>query len=83
MGKKRLCEAHQREKVERAERELMDSWLCLFNSEVFCPHSKIPKQDRAGGVCEGCQYYVEWEREMDEEDERVMDEIDEIQRTGV
>lgn len=83
MGKKRLCKVHQREKLEEAERKLMDSWLCFFYDDVFCPYSKIPKEKRIGSVCLRCEHYARWEREMEEEDERVMNEIDEIRRTGV
>jgi hypothetical protein len=83
MGKRKLCKAHERERLELAERKLMDSWLCLFFDDVFCPHSKIPRLSREGSVCLSCEHYERFEREMEEEDERIMDEIDEIRRTGV
>jgi hypothetical protein len=83
MGEKKLCKAHQREKLEKAELRLMESWRCSFFDDVFCRYSKIPKEDRVGSVCLRCEDYARFVREMDEEDERVMDEIDEIWRTGV
>lgn len=83
MGKKKLCKAHEHEKLENAERALMDSWLCLFYDDVFCPYSKVRRENRVGSVCLGCEHYERFQREMDEEDERVMDEIDEIRRMGV
>ena len=87
MGKKRLCKIHEREKLELAERALMDSWLCWFYEDVFCPFSKIPKEKRLGGACVNCEHQLESEREMaeeeEEEDKSMMDLIKEIERTGV
>lgn len=83
MSKRKLCKKHERERLERAERRLVESWFCLFFDDVFCRYSKILKKDRVGSVCSRCEHYARFEREMDEEDERVMDEIDEIRRTGV
>jgi hypothetical protein len=55
---------------------------CVFFPDVLCSYRKRVKfgvMDR----CSKCPHYRRFEREMDEEDERVMDEIDEIRRTGV
>ena len=55
---------------------------CLFLLDVLCSYRKD-----AGLVvmsrCFKCVHYIRFMAEMDEEDERVMDEIDEIHRTGV
>jgi hypothetical protein len=55
---------------------------CVFWDDVLCSFRK----DVRSGVmarCFECPHYRRFEREMDEEDERVMNEIDEIRRTGV
>jgi hypothetical protein len=55
---------------------------CVFLNDVLCSYRK----DVKFGVmarCFKCPYFRRFEREMDVEDERVMDEIDEIRRTGV
>jgi hypothetical protein len=55
---------------------------CVFWNDVLCSYRKDAKfvvMDR----CFKCRHYTRFMREMDEEDERVMDEIDEIRRTGV
>ena len=83
MGKRKLCKVHEREKLASAERRLMDSWLCVLFGDVFCPRSEILKENRLESVCLRCEHYARWEHEMEEEDERVMDEIDEIHGTGV
>lgn len=82
MGKKKICQVHTLQRSLLAERKLVESWLCLFFDDVFCRYSKIPEEDRVGSVCLRCEHYARFVREMDEEDERVMDEIDEIWRTG-
>lgn len=81
MGRKRLCKLHERKRAEKAERKLMESWLCVFSDDVFCPYSKVSQDNRVGSVCLSCKYYEKFEREMDEEDTRIMAEIDEILRT--
>ena len=55
---------------------------CVFFDDVLCSYRK---DVRSGvmGRCSKCRHYRRFEREMDEEDERIMDEIDEIRRTGV
>jgi len=55
---------------------------CAFLPDVLCSFRKSEKfgiMDR----CFKCSHYLRFMCEMDEEDERVMDEIDEIHRTGV
>ena len=87
MSKRKLCKVHQREKLEKAERKLMESWLCLYLEDVFCPHSEIPEKYRDPVLCKGCKHYDEWYREMEreeeEEDEAAMELLEEIARTGV
>jgi hypothetical protein len=58
----------------------MDSWLCFFDENIWCSHSKISKSLRVGSVCQSCKHFAEFVAEMDEEDGRVMDEIDDILR---
>lgn len=55
---------------------------CVFLPDVLCSYRK----DAKVGImarCWKCPHFVRFEREMDEEDEKMMDEIDEIHRTGV
>jgi hypothetical protein len=55
---------------------------CVFFDDVLCSYRK----DVGFGVmgrCLKCRHYRRFEREMDEADAKIMDEIDEIQRTGV
>jgi len=52
---------------------------CLFLLDVWCSFRKSEKftmMDR----CLKCKHYERFLREMDEEDEKVMDEIDEMRR---
>lgn len=67
MGKRR-CKACERKKLALAEERLMNSWLCLFSSDVFCPYSRIPEEKRMDSKCDGCKYYEMFEREMEEEE---------------
>jgi len=55
---------------------------CVFFDDILCSYRK---DVRSGvmGRCLKCCHYRRFEREMDEEDEKIMDEIDKIQRTGV
>jgi hypothetical protein len=55
--------------------------LCLFLADVVCPFRKgknvlIPKDRFTRKYCFDCPKFKQFEREMDEEDERVMAEID-------
>ena len=79
MGKRR-CEDCRRKESELAEKRLVESWLCIFSDEMFCPFSKIAKDKRLSSVCLNCEHYARSMLEMSEEDEKVMDEIDAIQR---
>jgi hypothetical protein len=56
--------------------------LCSFLDDVLCPYRKTVRpclMER----CWGCRYFKQFNREMLEADEKVMDEIDEERRTGV
>jgi len=56
---------------------LVERFRCSFWDDVFCSHQKYDKPvllDR----CLTCSHYLRFLREMDEEDERVMAEIDKI-----
>lgn len=55
---------------------------CMFVVGVLCSYRK-DKRFVVMGRCFKCRHYRRFEREMDEEDEKIMDEIDEIHRTGV
>jgi hypothetical protein len=55
---------------------------CLFRDDVPCPY----RRDKKFGLmvrCFKCSHYERFMTEMQKEDERIMDEIDEIRRTGV
>lgn len=54
---------------------------CVFLNDVKCPYRKNMKQ-YVLRQCEVCSHRERFEREMEEEDERIMNEIDEIRRTG-
>jgi hypothetical protein len=47
---------------------MMDSWLCEYYDDVFCPHSEVPKEKRIDSVCLSCNYFEEFQREMEEEE---------------
>jgi len=52
---------------------------CVFFKDVLCSFRK----SEGSGImsrCLNCSHYERFFREMDEEDERVMDEIDELRR---
>jgi len=49
--------------------------LCVFLNDVMCSHRRS-KSFSVGKYCLKCPHYEEFMREMDAEDERVMDEID-------
>lgn len=54
---------------------------CIFFDDVLCSFRKSEKlgvMDR----CLKCEYYRRFMREMDEEEERVWDEIDRIRKYG-
>ena len=54
---------------------------CMFFSDILCSFRKSEKfgvMDR----CLKCPHYFRFLREMEEEDERVMDEIDKIRKYG-
>jgi len=55
---------------------------CGFLLDVLCSYRKDAKF-AIMGRCLKCPHYVRFMREMDEEDERVMDEIDKQRRAGV
>jgi hypothetical protein len=78
--RKKHSKACERRKSELAEKRLMESLLCLFSDDVFCPSSKVPRWERISSVCSSCEHFGRLMRMMDEEDEKVMDEIDDIRR---
>lgn len=53
----------------------------MFYDNEFCPHPEVDR-DRRMVLCGSCNHYRKFEREMEAEDERVMDEIDKIRRRG-
>lgn len=59
----------------------MKALLCLFLLDVFCSYRKSDKI-RFMSRCLKCRYYKQFLREMAEENERVMDEIDRIRKHG-
>ncbi len=79
MGKRR-CEDCRRRESELAERRLVESWLCIFSDYEFCPFSKVAKDKRLSSVCLDCGHYARFMLEEAKADERIMDEIDEIQK---
>lgn len=52
---------------------------CLFLDDVLCSYRK-DERFTVMSRCFKCGHYRRFLREMDEEDKRVMDEIDEIRR---
>ena len=54
---------------------------CFFLRDVLC---SFRKNENSGFMnrCSKCPHYERFLREMDEEDERVMDEIDKIRKYG-
>jgi len=59
-----------------------ESLSCVFLNDVLCSYRKDEKFS-VMVRCMKCSHYAKFTRDMDEEDERVMNEIDEIRRTGV
>ena len=53
---------------------------CLFKVKVFCSFRKSDKVFGIMGKCLTCRHYLEFLKEMEEEDEKIMDEIDEMRR---
>ena len=54
---------------------------CVFLDDVLCSFRKSEKFTILD-KCRTCPYLKRFEREMDEEDERIMDEIDKIRKYG-
>jgi hypothetical protein len=54
---------------------------CVFFSNILCSHRKSAKVFIMNR-CHECSHFLRFEHEMDVEDERVMDEIDEIRKHG-
>jgi hypothetical protein len=80
MGKKKLCKACERRKLKLAEQQLMESFLCLFFDDVFCPHSNVVRENRIDSVCLNCVHYERFEREMDEEEERDAEFVEAVRK---
>jgi hypothetical protein len=56
------------------------AFSCLFSPDVVCSYVKSDKFVGVMNRCMKCRHYEEFLREMDEEDEKVMDEIDRMRR---
>lgn len=69
LGKK-LCKVCEHRRLELAEDRLIESWLCLFDADVFCGYSQVPEEKRVRSKCLSCEHYARFEREMEEEDDR-------------
>lgn len=81
MGKK-LCKDCSRKKAEEQASRLMDSWMCFFYNDVWCPHSKIPKSLRVGSVCQTCEHFALFNAEMEKEDEKFFDMVENPKKYG-
>lgn len=57
------------------ERECMP---CFYLDNVVCPHPKREQFRSLDYRCFQCRSFKKWEKIMDEEDERMMNEIDMI-----
>jgi len=53
---------------------------CLFLLGVFCSFRKSEKVFGIMDRCLRCKHYLEFLKEMEEEDKKIMDEIDEMRR---
>ena len=53
---------------------------CLFLLDVLCSFRTSEKVFGIMDRCLKCEYYLSFLKEMAEEDEKVMDEIDEMRR---
>jgi len=78
--KKHHCSGCERERLVDIQRKNVESWLCMFNDDVFCEHDKVPKSMRMNSFCVGCMHYANFMAGMDAEDEAEMDLIDDIRR---
>ena len=56
---------------------------CLFWLDVLCSYRRRYEKLGIMDRCLKCPHYFRFLREMDKEDQKVMDEVDEIRRTGV
>jgi hypothetical protein len=56
------------------------SFSCLFLLDVLCSYVTSEKFVGVMDRCMKCPHYLRFLREMDEEDEKVMDEIDRMRR---
>ena len=61
------------------DRERQKPLSCLFLADVLCSYRKSEKFT-VMNRCLKCRHYRRFTREMAEEDERVMDEIDAIRK---
>jgi hypothetical protein len=75
MGKKR-CKDCKHKELELAERRLVESWLCLFLDDAFCPFSKVVREKRPSTVCLDCEHYKKFELDMAKEEEEFWDAIE-------
>ena len=58
----------------------MKALSCLFLLDVLCSFRKSEKVFGIMDRCLKCRHYLEFLKVMQEEDEKIMDEIDEMRR---
>jgi hypothetical protein len=81
MGKKR-CGDCERWTAEKEAERLMDSWMCFFFNDVWCPHSKVPKSLRVGSVCQACEHFARFNAEMEKDEEKFNDMVENPAKYG-
>lgn len=55
---------------------------CIFLDGVSCAYRKDANDFRVMARCASCTYYLRFLREMEEEDAKLMEEIDQIHKFG-
>jgi hypothetical protein len=78
----RRCSDCERKRVDEQIAKLSDSWMCFFFEDVWCPHSKIPKDARVRSVCQGCSHFAEFERLMEQEEAEEADLVENPEKYG-
>jgi hypothetical protein len=80
VGTKHLCKVCDRKRLEERERRMMDSWLCFYYEDVWCPHSDVPEDRRMDTVCLSCSRFEEFEREMEEEEAEEAEFVEAVEK---
>jgi len=84
VGKIHHCKACEDKRLEKREREVVDSWRCVLYedspSAPWCKYDKIPSEKRMDSVCLSCDRFKEFEREMDEEEVREAEFFEAVER---